>query len=491
MLDGHIQRTRERVRVTVQLVSLQDQTPVWAQQFDEAFTDVLRIQDSISEQVAEMLVPQLTGDERRRLAKRGTDDADAFEAYIRGRYHWNTMTEDGFAKAITYYYRAIALDPEYAAAYAGIAEYYSWLSIYGVMPPAECLAAAREAAHRAVDLDETLAEAHTAFGLALITHETQWEMAEVSFRRALELNQSYAPAHIWYACQLAMEGRFEEALGAARRARELDPLNPLNSYILAWCLFQARRYDESIAEAQILVQREPQYGSARMVLSWALRMRRRSDEAIAEAEQAIASAGQTPMFRAALGSAYAAAGRGEEARRVLAELRKLAGNRYVTPYHLALIHLHLGERDAALGLLEESVAVGDPWIVWLGVEPQFDTLRADARFIELLRRTRNPSALAARRADAAEDATARYVAAVGAVTSSGQTALTKPSPAPTFGNKISDAFRELQLLRGRSAAVRLAVPIFATLGVVAVAFLFTSIACPARRPTQPPAPCCA
>jgi tetratricopeptide (TPR) repeat protein len=380
-----------RIRVTAQLLSVDEGTTRWAGRFDENYTDVLSLEDSISEQVAVALVPHLSGDERRQLLKRGTDNSEAFEAFLRGRHYWYTMTEDGFSKAIACYERAASLDPSYAAAYAGISEYHCWLAVYGLRPPAEQLAEARRAAEQAIALDDTLAEAHTAHGLALLTHEAQWELAEVRFRRAIELNPNSTMAHAHYACQLGMESRFEESIREAKRAVEIDPINPFNSYILAWCLYQARRYDEGIAQSRRLLQSEPNYGSARFHLTLAFRRVGRYEEAVAEALKAVELLGEIPMCIAALGSAYAEAGRTEEARRVLDKLREMEATRYVSPYHRAFVHIYLGERDEALRLLEQSVAVSDPWIVWLGVEPQLDPLRSVPRFNDLLRRTNNPT----------------------------------------------------------------------------------------------------
>jgi serine/threonine protein kinase/tetratricopeptide (TPR) repeat protein len=392
IISGTIRVAGERIRVTAQLLSVSDGAIRWSGRFDENYTDVLQLEDSISEQVAMALVPHLSGDERRKLSKRGTDNPEAFEAFLRGRYYWYTMTEDGFAKAIVCYERATTLDPSYAAAYAGIAEYHCWLAVYGLMPPAEQLAAAKGAAERAIALDDTLAEAHTAHGLALLAHETQWQLAEVRFRRAIELNPNSTMAHGHYACQLAMEGRFDESVREARRSCELDPINPFNSYFLTFCLYEARRYEEGIAQARRLLRAEPQYGSARFVLSWLLRRTGQYEEAIAEAKKAIELLGEIPMFVAALGSAYAEAGQEEEARRVLADLREMSAIRYVTPYHRAFIHIYLGERDEAISLFEQGIAVGDPWLVWIGVEPQLDALRGYQRFNDLLRRTKNPAA---------------------------------------------------------------------------------------------------
>ena len=390
IVTGTIRRAGARIRVSAQLLSVSTGVMSWAGKFDEEIADVLQLEDTISGQVAQALVPQLTGDERLRLQKRGTDNAEAYEAYQRGRYYWNTLTEEGFAKSVTCYYRAIALDPQYAAAYAAIAEYHSWLAIFGVLPPAECLAAAREAAERAVALDDTLAEAHAALGFALLAHETQWTSATAHYQRALELNPHYATAHLWYGGQMAMEGRFAEAAAAAERACELDPLSPFNAYNRAWYLYQARRYEKSIEQVRAVIRQDPHYGPAYFALSTALRRTGAYEEALEVARKAAELGGNTTLNAGALGAALAEAGREPEARRLLAELDEMATKRYVAAYHRALIRLHLGEHDEALALLEQSVAAEEPWIVWLGVEPQLDPLRDKPAFAALLRRVRNP-----------------------------------------------------------------------------------------------------
>ncbi len=393
VVDGTIRRAGQTLRVTAQLLDVAEGATKWAGRFDEEYTDVLQVEDIVSEQVAAALLPHLSGDERRQLQKRGTDDAEAYEAYMRGRYHWYTMSADGFAKSYACYRRAVTLDPRFAAAHAGIAEYHCWLAVYGLAPPAEQLAEGRESAQRAIELDDSLAEAHTALGLALLTHPSQWQMAEVHFRRAIALNPNYTQSHAHYACQLAMESRFDESIAEARRSCELDPLNPFNFYFLAWCLYQARRFEESADEARRLLQSEPRYGSARLVLCWNLLRAGAADEAVTEARRALELLGDIPMLSAGLAVAYAAAGRVEEARALLSQMRaRDEEGHFVTPYHRALVHLQLGETAPALDLLEEAVEVQDPWIVWLGTEPQLDPLRGHARFRDLLARTKNPAA---------------------------------------------------------------------------------------------------
>jgi serine/threonine protein kinase/tetratricopeptide (TPR) repeat protein len=396
VLDGRIRRFGNSIRVNAQLLDVREGTTRWAGQFDEEFTDVLRLEDTISAQVAEALVPQLTGDERRRLAKRGTDNVEAFEAYLRGRYHWSTFTEEGFARALTCYHQAISLDPSYALAYAGIADYYNFLGVYGVLPFAECSAAAKDAATKAVALDGALAEGYTALGFAVVCHDFDWKGAEGYHLRAVELNPNYATAHQWYSFHLQMEGRHDEALREARRALELDPFSLSIQQTVGWCYYMARRPDDSLAAYRKLLASEPRFAYGRSTYSVALRQAGRHEEAVKEARLGVEyGSDDSQLSLAILGEAYAAAGRVEEAKEVLSKLGEIASRRYVSPYHLALIHCHLGDKELALALLNEAFALRDAWLVWLGVEPQLDSLRSDPRFAELLHLTNNPLASSA------------------------------------------------------------------------------------------------
>ncbi|HEY0003992.1 MAG TPA: protein kinase [Pyrinomonadaceae bacterium] len=390
VLDGRVTTIGERIRVTVQLLNVGQRASVWAGKFDERLTDVLSLEDAISARVAEALVPHLTGSERQRLAKRPTDNPEAFEAYLRGRSYWNNFTEEGFAQAITYYHRAVELDPHYAAAYAGIADYYIWLGIYGVRPAGECYVAAKEAAQKAIELDDTLGEAYTALGFASLAYDFDWAASEALHRRAIELSPNYPTAHLWYSLLLVMEGRFEEGIREARRAVELDPLATFNQHHLAWSLYHARRYDESIEQYRKVLDADPQYSLSRFSFSWSLLQRGFYEEAIAESQRAVELSGGIPFMTAGLASAYARAGRIEEAHALLRKLRELPAERQCSPYHLALVYCNLGETEEALALLEQAFIETDAWLVWLGVEAQLEPLRSDPRFEKLLRRTRNP-----------------------------------------------------------------------------------------------------
>jgi len=393
VLDARIQHAGEKLRVTAQMLELATGATRWAEIFDERFADILDLQDRIAMRVAESITPHLSGDERQQLAKRGTDNAQAFEAYLRGRYYWNTFTEEGFAKAINCYHQAIAYDESYALPYTGIADYFNWLGVYGVLPSNECCAASKEAATRAIELDPNLAEAYTTLAFALHTG-FDWRHQEQLHLRALELSPNYATAHVWYSLQLTMEGRFDEALREARRAIELDPLNSFSQHHLGWVLYHARRYDESIAHYERMFLAEPRYGIARFSYAWALRQVGRCDEAIDEARRAVELMGDNPFVIAGLGAAYARAGRTEEARSILHQLEAARAKRYVSPYHLALICCNLGDAECAFQLLEQALSQRDFWVVWLGIEPQFDVLRTDSRYADLLRRINYPGATA-------------------------------------------------------------------------------------------------
>jgi serine/threonine protein kinase/Flp pilus assembly protein TadD len=391
VIDGSLRRVGNRIRVTAQLLSISDGQTRWAEQFDEESVDVLQIEDSISEKVASALLPQLTGDEKRQLSKRGTDSSEAFEAYLRGRYYWSSYTEIGLAKALESFRKAIKLDPDYALAYTGIADYYNWLGVFGIRPFAETSAAAKQNAAKAVELDSTSAEAYSALGFATVCHDFDWAVAEGQHRRAIEINPNYATAHHWYAFHLLMEGRFEEAIERILRTRELDPVSPSVLQAVAWSYYQARRFDESIATYKSMLEAVPEFPYGLVTQSWTLRHTGDFDEAVKAAEKALDLSGGGTFYIAALGAAYAAAGRQNDARAALERLAQLSVHGYVSPYQLSLIHLHLGERERALELLQDAYAIRDAWVVWLGVEPQFDPLRGDPIFEGILRDLRHPA----------------------------------------------------------------------------------------------------
>ena len=386
VLDGRIQRVGDRVRVTVQLVRVRDGAPLWAAKFDEKYTDIFSVEDSISEQLARALTPHLTGEERELLQRRETDSPEAYQAYQRGRFFWGKFTDDGFEKARGCFEEAVRLDPAYALAHVGLADYYNWGVIYGLHAPKDGFPRAKAAALRALELDETLAEAHAALAFTHLCFDWDRAAAEARFRRALELNPGSAPAHHWYANLLAATGRFDEAVREARRAQELTPLSLMEKSLTGWFCYQARRYEQAAGEAQKALEMDANFANALHVLGCVFERTGRYEEAVALSRRAIDLMGGTAFPLAFLGYTLAAAGRRDEAFEVLAKLKRLAGEQYVSPYFMALVNVGLGDHDEAFAWLERACEARDEWLIWLGTEPKLDRLRNDPRYNDLLGR---------------------------------------------------------------------------------------------------------
>jgi TolB-like protein/Tfp pilus assembly protein PilF/tRNA A-37 threonylcarbamoyl transferase component Bud32 len=390
VIDGNIRRVGNKLRVTVQLLNISESAARWAEKFDAEFTDVLSLEDSISEKIAEALLPQLTGDERDKLKKRGTNNPEALEHYLRGRHHWNSFTEDGFAKAIIAYYQAIAHDPNYALAYAGIADYHNWLGVYGVLPSKECFQSAIENSRQAIALDAELGEAYASLAFARHGGNFEWEESERDFQTALRLNPNVAETHVWYSIKLTTEGRFTEGIKHAERAVELDSQTPFNQHNLGWILYYARQFDKSLRQYKKTAGMFPVYPLAHYGLAWVLRYLGRFDEAIAAASRAQELMSESVFSLHVQGQTFAAAGMREQTEVILEKLAGLSRKQYVSPYHTAMIYAFLDEREKALELLESCLHTSEAWLVWLGVEPAFDSLRAEPRFKAVMAQTKNP-----------------------------------------------------------------------------------------------------
>ncbi|HYO63884.1 MAG TPA: winged helix-turn-helix domain-containing protein [Pyrinomonadaceae bacterium] len=390
VLDGSVQRAGDRLRVTVQLVRLKDAATLWAEKFDEKFTDVFAVQDSISERVAEALTVKLTAEEQRLLTKRYTENSEAFQAFIRGRYFWNKRTAEGLKKAIEFAQQAIAIDPTYALAYVGLADSYNLLPGHGGLPPADCFPKAKAAALRALEIDPTLAEAYASLGFVSYRYDWDWRTSEEHFRRAVELKPNYATAHHWYGESLAATARFEESIAVLERAQALDPLSlPINAD-LGQTLYFARRYDESARHLLKALEMDENFIRACVIVGAVFTQQGRHAAAVEILRRAVTLSDGHPLTVSSLVYAESAAGHVGEARRLLAELRLLAGERYVSHYNLAIALTGLGERGAALDMLEQAFQHRDVWLVWLKVNPRFDSLRAEPRFTDLVRRAGIP-----------------------------------------------------------------------------------------------------
>ncbi|PYT07208.1 MAG: hypothetical protein DMF60_07560 [Acidobacteria bacterium] len=387
VLAGAIQRSAERVRVTVQLVSVSTETPLWAEKFDESFTDIFAVEDSISEQVARALMLRLTGEERRLLAKRYTEISEAYELYLKGRFYWNKRTADGLDKSIACFRKAIDIDPSYALAYAGLADAYTFLGDVGLtaIQPNDAFSKAKDAAAKALEMDDSLAEARTSLG-HIHMHCYEWAKARTEFERAIELSPNYAHAHQLVAFYLAFNGRMQAGCAEIRLAMRLDPLSlPINTDLGVIHSF-AREYDEAIEQYQNTLELDSNFDRAHFWLAAAYEQKQMYEEAIAEYIISIDLSGGSLEARASLAHAYGHAGRKAEALGILEELNRESSSRYVSPYDVAIINLGLGENETALNWLKRACDEHAGWMIYLTVDPRLDPIRSDPGFKELLLR---------------------------------------------------------------------------------------------------------
>lgn len=379
VLDGTIQRWGDRVRVTARLLRVGDGKTLWAGQFDGTFGDIFSVQDSISKRVVGGLALELTGEERQRLSKNYTENTEAYRLYLLGRFHWNKRTVSDFQKSIEYFQQAIAADPDYALAYAGLAEAYTLLSDYDGAPPREAIPKAREAALKALSLDDQSADAHTALGLALCD-DYDFAGAEREYKRALQLNPNDASAHQLYAALLTYLGRHEEALAEARRALETEPLSLIINRSYGDDLLYARRYDEGIAQLKKTVSLDANFASAHISLSNAYW--EKADYAASAEEYAKYQEVSGRQQRAALLREGFSKGGWEGFLRIRVEDLRTSN----TPYEVALYRAALGEKDEAFAELDKSYEDREWGTVLLKVDPRLDSLRSDPRCDELVRR---------------------------------------------------------------------------------------------------------
>ncbi len=391
VLDGSIQKIGDRFRLTVQLVRVADGKHLWTDKFDEKFTDILTVEDLVSARVAEALALKLSGDEKQRLTRRYTENNEAYQLYLKGRYYWNKRSPEGLKKGIECFNQAIALDPNYALAYAGLADCHNMLGDYALMLPNQTFLKALTAATKALELDDKLAEAHASLALAKLYYEWDFPGAEKEFQRALELNPNYATGHQWYGEYFMMMGRYDESLAEMKRALELDPLSLIINTAVGYALWNARRYDEAIDELQKTLELDPKFLPAIAFLDMAYERKGKEQEFIATYEKEMILSGYSQSEAAAFKEVYAKSGiRGFW----LKSLQWLKGEQvkrsYLAPIHMALAYVFLGEKDQAFEWLEKAYAERSGWMVHLKVDPRFDSLRSDPRFADLVRRVGFP-----------------------------------------------------------------------------------------------------
>ncbi len=380
ILDGTIQRWGDRIRISAKLLRTSDGKQLWAGQFDEKFTDIFAVQDAISEKVAAALRIRLGGKEK----KHSTENVEAYQLYMKGRYHIDKLTPSDLRTSISYFQQAIDIDPGYALAYTGLSQAYGVLAGVGEMSPAEAFPKAKAAVQKALEIDDTLGEAHLALCMGAFNYDWDWQSAEKECLRAIEIDPNNSDFHGNYALVLSNTGRHAEALAEAKRSRELNPLNLAQSALEGQYLLHAGRPDEALKRLQKTSELEPNFWMPHLFAASAYIEKGMFAEAIAEArkEYELRGGNDIPFGTYAL----AKSGKRGEARAALKELLKLSATKYVSPYNIALIYNALDERDNALDCLEKGYEQRDPKMTFLKVEPKWNNLRLDPRFISLLKR---------------------------------------------------------------------------------------------------------
>jgi len=391
VVEGTVHRSGDRVRISAQLIDAQADIHLWAESYDRDLRDVLALQSEVAQAIAREIQVKLTPQEKALFAQVHPIDPQAYEAYLKGRYYWNRRSPDGFPKALQYFEEAIAKDPGFAAAYAGLADCLSGLSGFAIISPAAGLGKAKELASRALELDPGLAEAHASVAWVKMWYDYDFAGAEKEFERSLGLNPRYATAHSWFGFLHGLMGRYEEAYTECQRAIRLDPLSSPIHWVLGFVHYLARRYAQAIQQLEKLLEFDPNFAWAHSVLAYAYLGESQPQPAIAAAEKEVQLSPNATLSLSTLALAYATSGLREEAQKTLERLRSLSKQQYVSPYLLARAHTALGANDEALRLLEAAFHERSCLMVYLKTDSQLDGLRSQPRFRELMRRMNYPS----------------------------------------------------------------------------------------------------
>ena len=391
VLDGVIQRSGDQVRVTVRFLRVNDGSQLWSGQFQEHMTQIFAVQDSISERVASALALTLAGGERQQLTKHHTENAEAYELYLKGRFQINRLTDDGFLKGRDYFHQAVEIDPNYALALAALAESYVVLGGWNVATPNEVFPKARDAAHRAAQLDPTLAEPHATLAMVSFAYDWDWKAAELEFKRALDLNPNYPDGHQMYSYYLTAMKRFDESLTQMQRAKELDPASLSKLAGIGEILNYMGRTDEAIQQFQKCLELDPNSGFSYWSLGNVYVHKKMYDDAISQYKKAIPLSGTSPDEPSTLAYAYAKSGRKKQALETLTELIKQSERSYVSSTLLATIYAALGDRDQALKFLRTAVEQRDGVLPFTNIDPIFADLRSDSQYAEILNRVGLPN----------------------------------------------------------------------------------------------------
>jgi serine/threonine protein kinase/tetratricopeptide (TPR) repeat protein len=395
LVTGRVVLRGDTLVVSCELIDATTDRQVWGQTYNRKLADIFEVQEQIALQISENLRIALTGEQKKTIKKRFTHDPEAYQSYMKGRFFWNKRTEVGFKKAIDHFEAAIEQDPVYALPYAGLADSFALMgaAAFEMLPPREAMPRAKAAALRALEIDASLVEARTTLAFVRRLYDWDWAEAERDFRQACVLNGSYPTARHWLALLLCEAARFGDAAEEISRAHELDPLSLAISTDIGWVDYFARNYDAAIKRYQATLEFDPDFSWARFLLGLALGQTGNFATAITELESAYLTSGRSTKMLAAIGHTAGLAGDLERGRAVLAELEQIAGQRYVSSYCIGLVHIGLGDHDAAFASLDRASDERAGYLVYLNVDPAVDPIRGDSRFNDLLRKTKRPELL--------------------------------------------------------------------------------------------------
>jgi serine/threonine protein kinase/Tfp pilus assembly protein PilF len=386
VLEGSIRKAGNRLRITAQLINVDDGFHIWSEKYDRELDDIFAIQDEISLAIVDKLKVKLLGEERSGLVKRHTVDQEAHNLYLKGLYFWNRRLEGGMKLAMEHFHQAIEKDPNYALAHVGVADTYNITGVFGYSPPNETFPRAKAAAQRALEIDDSLGEAHASLGFVAMWFDWDWPAAEREFKRAIELSPAYATAHEWYAVYLLAMGRSDESIMEALRSLERDPLSLMINAIVGVAYYFARRNDESIEYQRKVLEMDPNFLFANTYILLPLIETGRCDEAIDIMRRVEPLAAEHAYTLGAFGASYAIVGQRDDALRILGQLDELARERYVSPVHRAYVFAGLGETDEMMDCLEEGYQERCPYIILIKTDRAFERVRSDQRFKLLLKK---------------------------------------------------------------------------------------------------------
>ncbi len=390
VLTGRVIQRGEELSISTELVAVRNNSHLWGERYNRKLTDILALQEDLAEDISDKLRLRLSGEEKNRLTKHYTENPEAYQLYLKGRYHLLKFTPEEMRKGLECINQALAIDPRYALAYDGLAFYYS-AAVDWTLSPTEAMPKAKEAARKALEIDDDLAEAHSDMAWIHYYYDWDWAAAESESRRAIELKPNNSVAHDTYAEFLVPMGRTDEGIAENKKAIDLDPLSLHTNAALGVGLYYAHRYAQAIVQLRKTIDLDPTYWWAHSYLGRAYAQQGQFPEAIAEFQEALRSARGITEPKAFLGRVYAVSGKRAEARKVLDELNEVSKQIYVSPYNIALIYAGLGEKDQALAWLERAFAERSTWMPYLKVDPGLDSLRSEPRFQDLLRRMNFPA----------------------------------------------------------------------------------------------------